>query len=63
MLLGEVVEHPAELIALAQAIARQGVSESTLSHVGSRTYIKDCLLLIIVKACEACLIALPIEDL
>ena len=56
MLLGEVVEHPVELIALVQAIARHSVAESTLSHVGSHTYIKERLLLII-KARDAHLIS------
>ena len=57
MLLGEVVEHPVELIALDQAIARHSVAESTLSHVGPHTYIKERLLLIIVKARDAHLIS------
>ena len=57
MLLGEVVEHPVEFIALVQAIAHHSVAERTLSHVGSHTYIKERLLLIIVKARDAHLVA------
>ena len=56
MLLGEVVEHPVELIALVQAIVRHSVAESTLSHVEPHTYIEERLLLII-KARDAHLIS------
>ncbi len=58
MLLGEVVEHPAELIAVVQAVTRQSVSESTLTHIRLRAYVEHRLLLIVVKASDARLIAL-----
>ena len=58
MLLGEVVEHPVEFIAIVQAVTRQSVSESTLLHIRLRAYVENRLLLIVVKASDARLVAL-----